>query len=97
MARAPETAPDPTTYPDVQAKASRAEAAEERKAWIDEGLRRGRAVYDQASDQIGEGAGWAAAWVEDFTEARPFASLATGLVAGVAIGFLVGLLIWNDD
>lgn len=96
MARARELAPDPTTYPDVQAKATRAEAADERRRWMDEGLRRGRAFYDQASDQVGERAGWVAAQVEDFAEARPLASLAAGLIAGVAIGFIVGLLVWDD-
>ena len=96
MARVSETVPDPTTYPDVQAKASRAEADEERRRWLDEGVRRGRAFYDQASGQVGEGAGWIAAQVEDFTDARPFASLAAGLAVGVAIGFLIGLVVLDD-
>ncbi len=96
MRRAADTAPDPTTYPDVQAKASRAERAEERRAWIEEGMRRGRRAYETASDQIGEGAEWLVGQTEEFVDARPFASLAAGLVAGLAIGFLVGLAIWDD-
>ena len=97
MPRGSRTAPEPTTYPDVQAKASRAEAEERRRRWVDEGLRRGRDLYGQASDQLGEGAGWVATQVEEFTEARPFASLATGLLAGLAIGFAIGMVVWDGD